>query len=116
MTLIESMMVDCVRLVKTSTEDDYLGHDNDWQPDGETFRAAIIRQQPSDGTEAEKPTFHDEYTIVVYAGTALHHYDVFKRVSDDAVFRVTGDTRDTEAPAMSSVQIAKTTAERWIPE
>jgi len=112
MSLIESMMVNCTRLIRTVASDGVLGHEVTYRK-GAGFRAAIILQKPQQVTEAERPDFHDEYTVVVYAGTALAYQEVFMRDSDSAVFRVTGDPRDTQAPAMSSVQIAKTTAERF---
>lgn len=115
--LILKMMVPCTRRIPSGEEDGLFGHAITYT-DGDTFQAAIIKQtgqQPSSYqlTEAERPDLAEIYTIVVPTGTALGHYDVFRRNSDGAIFRVTGDVRDTEAPAMSSVQIAKTTAERW---
>lgn len=120
MTLIESMMVDCVRLVLSSASDDLLGHHNDWT-DGDHFRAAIIKQtnQASAAyqlTEAEQPDLSEQYTVVVPTGTVLGFHEAFRRVSDGATFLVTGDVRDTQAPIQSTVPIAKTTAERWDPE
>ena len=120
MTLIESMMVDCVRLVLSSASDDLLGHHNEWT-DGAPFRAAIIKQAisrdpPQPFPMAEQPVIKELYTVVVPTGTVLGAHEAFRRVSDGATFRVTGDARDTEAPAQSSVPIAKTTAERWDPE
>lgn len=117
MTLIESMMVDCVRRVCASESDGLLGHRNEWT-DGAHFRAAIIKQTNQAAAayqtaEAEQPALSELYTVVVPTGTALGFYDVFRRVSDGATFRALGDVRDTEAPIQSSVPIAKTVAERW---
>ena len=116
-TLIESMMTPCVKLEKTSTQDGVLGHLNTWRPIQDSgFMAAIIRKENMQAEAAERPALQEVYTVVVPTGTQLGFYDVFRRESDGAVFRVTGDVRDMEAPAMSTVQISKTTAERWIPE
>lgn len=118
--LIIDMMTACTMRVRTGASDGKFGQTNTYA-DGATFQAAIIKQtgqQPASyqATEAERPVLDEIYTVVVPTGTALHHHDVFRRESDGAVFRVTGDARDTEAPAMSTVQIAKTTAERWAEE
>lgn len=115
MTLIESMMVPCHKRVKTSVPDGLLGQTNSWA-DGAAITAAIIKQQNNDGTEAEKPALSELYLIVVPAGTVLAFYDVIRRDSDGAVFRVLGDNRDTQPPAQSSVQITKVLAERWVEE
>ena len=118
MTLIESMMTECVKRVKTSQSDGMLGHLNSWANSGAAFQAAIIKQANQQAKAyahdtAEKPDLDEVYLVVVPTGTALAFYDVIKRASDGAVFRITGDLRDTQAPEQSSVQIAKTTAERW---
>ena len=120
MTLIESMMSQCVKRVKTSQSDGMLGHKNSWTDSEVTFMAAVIkhtnRTEGSQLTVAEKPDLSETYTVVVPTGTALSFHDVFRRVSDSAIFRMLGDVRDTEAPAQSSVQISKAPAERWVEE
>lgn len=112
MTLIESMMTECTRRVKTSQSDGHLGRTNDYS-NGTTFMAAIIRKEDQQAAEAERPSHSEEYIVVVPAGTAFSYHEAFKRNSDNATFRITGDPRDTQAPAQSTVQIAKVAAERW---
>jgi hypothetical protein len=46
-------------------------------------------------------------------GFSLDYHDVFRRVSDNQVFRVTSNIKDSEAPEASTVKIGKVTAERW---
>lgn len=115
MTLIESMMTDCVRLVLASDPDGHAGRRNTWN-DGAHFRAAIIKDQQQQTTEGEQPTLVETYTVVVPTGTALGFHEAFRRVKDGATFRVIGNVRDTEAPVQSTVQISKVPAERWEPE
>ena len=62
---------------------------------------------------AEKQGVSEIYTVVVQKGTVLEYHDVFRRLSDGAVFRVTSNITDNEAPNASTVRIAKVTAERW---
>lgn len=112
MTLIESMMSPCTRLVRVATPDDYLGHRTRWE-DGETFQAAVLKGKQPPVLEAERPDAAEEYTVVTYTSTALSFDDVFRRQSDGAVFRVTGYSRDAAPPPMSTVQICKVPAERW---
>ena len=115
MTLIESMMTDCVRLILTAESDGHAAHFNEWNEGGH-FRAAVIKNAQLPVTEAEKPALSETYTVVVPTGTALAFHEAFRRVSDGATFRVLGDVRDTQAPGRSSVQIAKVPAERWEPQ
>ena len=63
---------------------------------------------------AEQQGVSEQYSVVVRSGVPLDFHDVFKRLRDGATFRVTGYARDSEAPAASTVQIAKVTAERWV--
>ena len=52
--------------------------------------------------------------MVVEQGFELDYHDVFKRLSDNAIFRVTSRTQDYTAHPASTVKIAKVTAERWV--
>lgn len=115
-TAIERMMTDCVRLQKTAESDGMFGHNNQWTPTGDPFPAAIIRKQDQPESVAEQPTHHEEYTVVVYTGTALRFGEAIRREKDGAVFRILGDVRDTEAPEEATLHISKTSAERWDPE
>ena len=112
MNLLDSMMEDCVLIDKTSVSDGMGGFDYVWS-DGASFSATIIKNGSPIVTVAEQQGVSEQYTVVTPTGASLDFHDVFRRVSDGAVFRVTGRIRDTQAPAASTVQIAKTTAERW---
>lgn len=112
MTLIDSMMEKCAMLDKTSRPDGMGGFTYVWT-DGATFDATIIKMSSPTVTVAEQQGVNEQYNVVVRSGVPLDFHDVFKRISDNAIFRVTGYSRDSEAPAASTVQIAKVTAERW---
>lgn len=113
MSLLDSMMESCVMMDKTSVSDGLGGFTYTWK-EGAAFNATIIKQSSPTITVAEQQGVSEQYTIVVQSGVTLDFHDVFKRVSDNATFRVTGYARDSEAPAASTVQIAKVTAERWV--
>jgi len=83
--------------------------------DGATFYAYLRKDTSPEALVAERNGPHEQYTVVVGAGVTLKHGDVFRRESDGATFRVNGATVDGAAPAASTIQIAKTTAERWDP-
>lgn len=112
MNLLDSMMVECVLIDKKSVSDGIGGFDYVWS-DGASFSATIIKNGSPIVTVAEQQGVNEQFTVITPIGAVLDFHDVFRRVSDGAVFRVTGWIRDTEAPAASTVQIAKTTAERW---
>lgn len=113
MSLIDSMMEQCVMQNKTSVPDGLGGFTYQWT-DGAPFEATIIKQASPTVIVAEQQGINEQYLVVVHTGIPLEFHDVFKRLSDGATFRVTGDVRDSQAPAESTVQIAKVTAERWV--
>lgn len=113
MNLIESMMEGCVLLNRIRTDDPYGGYIEAWT-DGATFNAAIIKNSTTEAQIAEKQGINELFTVVTAKGFGLDYHDVFRRVSDGSIFRVTSREKDSEAPAASTVQIAKVTAERWV--
>ena len=112
MNRLESMMDSCVMLDKTSRSDGMGGFDYVWT-EGATFEATIIKLSNPAVTVAEMQGASEQYSVVVHAGVPLDFHDVFRRVRDGAIFRVTGYARDSEAPKASTKQIAKVNAERW---
>lgn len=113
MSLIESMMEDCVFLNKVKVDDPVGGYKDSYQ-DGITFRAAVIKNSTNEVQIAEKSGMSEIFTIVTDKSMVLEFHDVLRRVSDGEIFRVTSRAVDSQAPAASTVQIAKVTAERWV--
>ena len=112
MSLITEMMEPCKIYNKIRQDDPYGSEVIEWK-EGSSFNAAIIKNSTTEATIAEREGIKEIFTVVTNKGFHLEYHDVFKRVSDGAVFRVTSDSKDSEAPARSTVQIAKVTAERW---
>ena len=110
--LLESMMTACTMLDKTTVSDGVFGFTT-VDVDGASFMATNIKDTSIEARTAEKQGVTEVYTVVTAKGTALQYHDVFRRESDEQVFRVTSIQRDSEAPERSTVQIGKVTAERW---
>ena len=113
MSLIGSMMEKCVYINHTRTDDAY-GSSVDAWTDGSQFDAAIIKNSTTEATIAEKQGVTEIFTVVTNKSFLLDYHDVFRRVSDGQIFRVTGKAKDSEAPEASTVKIAKVTAEKWV--
>jgi hypothetical protein len=111
--LIESMMENCLIMNHIRMDDDYGGYVDTWS-EGATFKAAIIKNSTTDAQIAEKQGIAELFTVVTNKGFELSFHDVFKRASDGAIFRVTSNVKDSEAPEASTVKIAKVTAEKWV--
>lgn len=80
---------------------------------GAAFYAMLRKDSDPTIRAAEAQTGKGMYTVVVKRGVSLKHGDVIRRDSDGLTLAVTGRTLDWEAPDISTVQIAKTTAEEW---
>lgn len=112
MSLIDSMMEDCVMIDKRTVPDGLGGFRPTWV-DGAGFQAAIVKDNTLAARVAEKQGVTEIYTITVNRGLVLQYHDVFRRVSDGAVFRVTSNISDSETPDVATFQIGQVTAERW---
>lgn len=112
MSLIDSMMEDCVMIDKRTVPDGLGGFKPTWV-DGAEFQAAIVKDSTLAARVAEKQGVTEIYTITVNRGLVLQYHDVFRRVSDGAVFRVTSNISDSETPDVATFQIGQVTAERW---
>ena len=115
MNLLKSMLEPCVMMDKT-TVNGPMGFETAWV-EGATFDAFVRKETAPELVVAEKQGVKETFTVVVVKGTPLEYHDVFKRVSDNAVFRLTSNVKDDEVPSMAStpVQIAKANCERWEP-
>lgn len=113
MSLLTQMMEECRILNHVREDDEYGGYTDDW-PEGAKFRAAIAKNGSPEQMVAEQQGVAEQFTVVVDQGFKLDYHDVFKRLSDDSIFRVTSRTQDSTAHPASTVKISKVTAERWV--
>ena len=111
--LLDSMMEQCRIMNHIRLDDDVGGYSDTWT-EGAKFDATIIKNSTTEAQIAEKQGVEELFTVVVKKGFSLAFHDVFKRVSDGQIFRVTSNVKDSEAPNASSVKIAKVTAEKWV--
>ena len=112
MNLLKKMMEECAILNHVRTDDPFGGYTEAWT-EGATFNAAISKDSSPEQLVAEKQGLSEAFTVVVNDTFVLDYHDVFKRLSDNAIFRVTSRTTDSTAHPASTVRIAKVTAERW---
>lgn len=112
MSLLEQMMTPCKLYNHIRQDDPYGGYTEEWQ-EGASFEAAIAKDSSTEATIAQQQGVSEIFTVVTWKNFLLSYHDVFKRVSDGAVFRVTSNGKDSEAHPASTVKISKVTAERW---
>lgn len=110
--LLDAMKDACVMMDKTTVGDGMGGFTMQWV-EGATFDAVIRKDSAPEQVVAQQQGVNEMFTVIVERTVPLEYYDVFKRLSDGAIFRLTSNTKDATAPAMSTARIAKATAERW---
>lgn len=110
--LYQQYMTPCVRLIPKTVPDGEGGYLTQWT-EGEVFDAAIVLQDSSEGRRAETEHLKRFFTVFTDKKLRLTHQDVFRRISDQQVFRVTSEGCDRQTPACASFSLAQVTAEGW---
>lgn len=112
MSLLDEAMEKCVLMNKTTAPDGYGGYITTWA-DGAEFKAAIVFDTSMQARVADKEGVTSLYTVTTKKALTLEYHDVFRRVSDGKVFRVTSDGDDKYTPASAGLNMRQVTAEEW---
>jgi hypothetical protein len=112
MSLLDDAMEECVMLDKTTVEDGYGGFIPTWR-DGARFNAAIVFDSSMAARVASVQGVTDLYTVTTRKAVTLNYHDVFRRVRDGKIFRVTTDGDDKATPASASLDMRVVNAEEW---
>lgn len=112
MSLYEDMLEPCVLVDKTTAPDGYGGYIATWQ-DGAGFEAACVFDTSMQARTADKQGVTSMYTVYTLKSMDLQYHDVFRRISDGKIFRVTSDGDDKYTPQRSSLNMRVVTAEEW---
>ena len=112
MALFEDFKTECVLMEKTRTPDGEGGSTTEWD-EGSPFMAAVVFNNSLEARAAEKQGVTNLYTVTTDKNTSLEYHDVFKRVSDDKIFRVTSDGDDAKTPDVASFAFRQVSAEEW---
>lgn len=112
MSLLEEAMTNCILLDKVTRADGYGGYTTTWQ-DGAEFQAAIVLDNSMQARVAEKAGVSALYTVTTRKALNLQYHDVFRRVEDGKIFRVTSDGDDKKTPASAHLNMRQVSAEEW---
>lgn len=112
MSLIDSFKTECILLEKSRVPDGEGGWTTTWI-DGAKFEAAIVLDSSLEARVAEQEGVTGVYTVTVDPGTPLDFHDVFRRLSDGKIFRVTSDSDDSKTPSVATFQFIQVNAEEW---
>ena len=112
MSLLDEAMEKCIYLDKTTAPDGYGGTTTSWQ-EGAEFYAAIVFDTSMEARAADKQGVTSLYTITTRKNLTLEYHDVFRRIRDGKIFRVTSDGDDKHTPASANLNMRQVTAEEW---
>lgn len=112
MSLLNEFKTPCVMLEKRRTPDGEGGFITDWS-EGARFEAAITYNNSIEAVAAEKQGVTSLYTVTTSKNAKLEYHDVFRRLSDKKIFRVTSDGDDVVTPQRATFQFSQVTAEEW---
>lgn len=112
MSLLSDSMENCIMLNKITENDGYGGYITTYV-DGAEFEAAIVLENSLQARIAEKQGVTALYTITTEKSLNLQFHDVFKRISDGKIFRVTSDGDDNKTPASAGLNMRQVSAEEY---
>lgn len=112
MSLLDDQKERCVFLNKTIVADGYGGYITTYV-DGVAFKAAIVLDDSIEAKTAMTAGVTGVYTIVTGKEMNLQYHDVFRRVSDGKIFRVTSDGDDKHTPKSAMLNMRNVSAEEW---
>lgn len=112
MSLLSDAMTTCVILNKQTKADGYGGYITTWG-DGAEFKAAIVLDSSMEARIGEKQGVTALYTVTTPRALNLQYHDVFRRVEDGKIFRVTSDGDDKKTPKSAGLDMRQVSAEEW---
>ena len=112
MSLIDAFKDACILMEKKRVPDGEGGWTVVWT-DSLEFEAAVVMDTTLNARVAEKEGMTAVYTVTTDKGFPLDFHDVFRRVRDGKVFRVTSDSSDKETPDVATFQFHQVNAEEW---
>lgn len=114
MSLLTDKMdkTECVLYNKQTVQDGYGGYSTIWV-EGVRFNAAIVENTSTAAQVAQKQGTTSFYTVTTSRALNLQFHDVFKRLTDGKVFRVTSDGDDTYTPDTATIDMRQVAAEEW---
>ena len=116
MSLLSSAMDDCVFIDKTTESDGYGGYIPTYKQ-GAGFKAAVVFNTSLEARRAEKEGVKSLYTVTTSRALTLEYHDIFMRLRDGKIFRVTSDGDDSYTPSSATLDMRQVTAEEyWLDE
>lgn len=112
MSLLDEAMTPAVFMEKIRQPDGQGGFVTVWH-EGERFPAAVTLDNSTAARVALAEGVTNVYTVTTRKNVVLEFHDVFKRLSDGKIFRVTSDGADKHTPQSATLNMRQVSAEEW---
>lgn len=112
MSLLQDAMTKCQFLNRRRVSDGEGGTVTEWT-EGEMFYAAIVLDSSMQSRIAQVQGVTAVYTVTTGRNLTLEYHEVFKRLSDGKIFRVTSDGDDKATPPSTRLNMRQVSAEEW---
>lgn len=112
MSLLKEAMETVILMEKIRKPDSVGGTVSVWT-EGMEFEAAIVCDNTMQSRIAQVQGVKSIYTVTLPKNIKLEYHDVFKRLADGKVFRVTSDWEDKQTPSRATFKFNQVTAEEW---
>ena len=99
-------------LDKVTTADGYGGRITTYK-EGADFKAAIVLDTSLQAKVAASQGVTGLYTVTTQRSFNLQFHEIFKRLRDNKIFRVTSDGDDKQTPAIATLDMRQVSAEEW---
>lgn len=106
-------MEQCVLFDKRRVDDGYGGYREEYV-ESVTFMSAITFDTSIEARRAEAEGVTSRYTVTTKREMTLEYHDVFKRLKDGKIFRVTSDGDDKYTPQSATLDMRQCTCEEFI--
>lgn len=111
-SLLDEAMESCQMLDKQTVKDALGSFTRQWVA-GAKFEAAIVLNDSIEAQTALAAGVTGVYTITTKRNINLQYHEVFKRLSDGKIFRVTSDGDDNKTPRSAGLDMRQVTGEEW---
>lgn len=112
MSLLSEAMTECQFIDRKRVSDGEGGTVTEWT-DGAKFKAAIVLDSSMQARIGMVQGVTAVYTVTTEKNLTLEYHEVFKRLSDGKIFRVTSDGDDKATPNSARLNMRQVSAEEW---
>ena len=82
--------------------------------EGASFKGSVVTKATTEQRQAETQIGQATYTVTVPYNVKLEYNNLFKRVEDGKIFRVTSDSVDVKTPSVATFSFNQVTAEEYV--